>query len=202
MREPKSAGRPRQFDLDQTLETIMGLFWARGFDGVSLADLMAVTGLNKASLYKAYGDKRMMYRRALALYEQRHVETAAKAMRAPGDPVQRLHGFLTAPIAARDRGDRRGCFLCNAASEQSALDDQTAAMVNRGFATLEAALAAVLDDIGARLPLGDSRAGAVQALLAIYAGLRVMARAAVDRTRLEAARDAALAPFRPHSQPA
>ncbi len=67
MREPTTMGRPREFDVDEALTKIMAVFWAKGFEGSSLSDLVAATGLKKGSLYAAFGDKRAMYLKALAL---------------------------------------------------------------------------------------------------------------------------------------
>ena len=68
MREPKLMGRPREFNEEEALAKIMDVFWARGFEGATVSDLMAATGLKKGSLYAAFGDKRAMYLKALALW--------------------------------------------------------------------------------------------------------------------------------------
>ena len=61
-------GRPRQFDVDQTLDAAMRAFWARGYEATSMADLMAATGLHKGSLYQAFGDKHALFIEALKRY--------------------------------------------------------------------------------------------------------------------------------------
>ena len=81
MRETKTIGRPREFDADSMLLKIMDVFWARGFVGTTLSHLVAATGLKKGSLYAAFGDKREMYLKALALYDR----TAIAATRAQRD---------------------------------------------------------------------------------------------------------------------
>ena len=68
MGETKVIGRPREFDEDEALAKILDVFWAKGFEGTSMSDLETATGLRKGSLYAAFGDKRAMYLKALALY--------------------------------------------------------------------------------------------------------------------------------------
>ena len=65
--------RPREFDADDALERVTRVFWNRGFEHTSLDDLCAATGLGRSSLYAAFGDKRALYLKALARYEERSV---------------------------------------------------------------------------------------------------------------------------------
>lgn len=64
-------GRPREFDTDATLETILRAFWRDGFDKVTVARLVAETGVAAASLYAAFGDKQAMFDLAAARYSAR-----------------------------------------------------------------------------------------------------------------------------------
>ena len=195
MRERRSAGRPREFDEDGAVEKIMSVFWAKGFEGTALSDLMAATGLSKGSLYAAFGDKQAMYARALAYYEEAIVDRAAHALRDGAvDFRARINAFLSAPIDGADGGDRRGCFLCNAAADQASGDEGVAALVRRGFAKLERAASLALAEGAPSLALEDAAARA-RAILSVYAGLRSMARAGVDGDALRAAKDLTIEKF-------
>ena len=55
-------GRPREFDPERVLDTAMRLFWARGYDGVSISDLTTATGINRRSLYAEFGSKADLFR--------------------------------------------------------------------------------------------------------------------------------------------
>jgi AcrR family transcriptional regulator len=57
---PKRTGRPRGFDKDEALEGAMHVFWRKGFEGASLNDLTAAMGIQPASLYQAFGNKRTL----------------------------------------------------------------------------------------------------------------------------------------------
>jgi AcrR family transcriptional regulator len=61
-------GRPRAFDTDAALEKAMRLFWAKGYEGTSIADLTGTLGISKPSLYAAFGDKQSLFRAALERY--------------------------------------------------------------------------------------------------------------------------------------
>ena len=63
------AGRPREFDRDLALQQAMLAFWKQGYEGTSMADLVAATGLASARLYAAFGSKQDLFREAVARYE-------------------------------------------------------------------------------------------------------------------------------------
>jgi AcrR family transcriptional regulator len=71
------AGRPREFDTDRALETILRAFWRDGFDRITIARLVAETGVAAPSLYAAFGDKRAMFELASARYIDR-LDTALR----------------------------------------------------------------------------------------------------------------------------
>lgn len=65
-------GRPRSFDRENALLAATRLFWARGYDGASLADLTAAMGISPSSFYAAFGDKRTLFAEAIQGYMQRY----------------------------------------------------------------------------------------------------------------------------------
>lgn len=64
-------GRPRAFDTESALEKALEVFWLKGFEGASLTDLTQAMGINKPSLYAAFGNKEQLFLKAIELYEQR-----------------------------------------------------------------------------------------------------------------------------------
>src|ERR1700723_3169252 len=66
--QPLRRGRPRQYDPDQALAKAAAAFWKGGYSGTSLDEISAATGMNRPSLYAAFGDKRALYLEALAQY--------------------------------------------------------------------------------------------------------------------------------------
>lgn len=61
-------GRPREFDLDQALEQALHLFWRKGYEGTSIADLTDAIGITKPSLYAAFGNKEELFRKVFDRY--------------------------------------------------------------------------------------------------------------------------------------
>ena len=171
-------GRPRGFDPDEVLLQIMQLFWENGYEATGLSDIIAATGLGKASLYKAFGNKHEMYLKALNHYEALMVDEAVAALRsADAAPLGRVDAFLSSPIiAVRDHDDRRGCFLCNAAADRASLDPDTSAMVQRGYAKMRRAVTASLSEALPETP-PDIIAIRAEVVLTVYSGFRVMSRA-------------------------
>ncbi len=123
MREPRTLGRPREFDEDVALAAIMDVFWTKGFESASMAELVRATGLKKGSLYAAFGDKRAMYHKALALYDRTQIDSMVQGLKGAGSPLARIDRFLQAAIGeTADQADTRGCFLCNASIDQAPID--------------------------------------------------------------------------------
>ncbi len=122
-------GRPRAFDREQALHRAMNLFWERGYEGTSIGDLTDAMGINKPSLYAAFGSKEALFREALALYDaiegepiQRALDQAptARAAVESGAAPQRArlfrHGEAArlhdrAILPGRRRGERGGAPL-------------------------------------------------------------------------------------------
>ena len=63
-------GRPRAFDIDQALDCALRVFWRKGYEGTSLPDLTKAMGINRPSLYAAFGNKEELFRKALDLYAE------------------------------------------------------------------------------------------------------------------------------------
>lgn len=76
-------GRPREFDVDVALAAALHVFWSKGYEGASLADLTAAMGITKPSLYAAFGNKEALFRKALDLYEREKLSYMQPALEAP-----------------------------------------------------------------------------------------------------------------------
>ena len=191
MLEPKVIGRPREFDEDQAMATIMAVFWEKGFEGTSMSDLETATGLRKGSLYAAFGDKRAMYRKALALYDRTAIDESVRVLTGIDAPERRIGKFLQVPIdAVAVANDLRGCFLCNASTDQAAVDPETLRLINGSLERLRRVLEKALSEL---IAIDHTRRRAeAQHLLTVYFGLRVLAKAGQPVRMLKAAREAAL----------
>src|ERR1700712_3386530 len=66
----RERGRPRGFDADAALDRAVEVFWRQGYEGASLGDLTDAMGINRPSMYAAYGNKEELFRKALARYAE------------------------------------------------------------------------------------------------------------------------------------
>lgn len=178
--------RPREFDPDTALDAIQKTFWNKGFDGTSLHDLEEATGLKKQSLYREFGNKDSMYERALALYRDREATALAHVARQGQTAQARVANLFAAVLAPVRAGDRSGCFLCNAAIDHAADDATTRDHTIKGIEATCAMFESALRDFEPyRGSAALCRTLALR-LAAGYFGLRVMIRAGMPMTMLEA----------------
>src|SRR6476469_4508660 len=87
-------GRPRSFDEKQALEKATKVFRSKGYDGVTIDDLVAGMGVGRPSLYAVFGDKRTIFLRVLKAYAEAKGALAAKALFSPQTLRDSLAGFL------------------------------------------------------------------------------------------------------------
>ena len=86
MRQNKSSGRmgrPRSFDIDGALDRALQVFWRKGYEGTSLSDLTKAVGVNRPSLYAAFGDKDALFRKALDRYLHGPAAYTQEALKEP-----------------------------------------------------------------------------------------------------------------------
>jgi AcrR family transcriptional regulator len=195
-KEPKRPrGRPRAYDPDEALVRATEAFWRAGFAATSLDDLSAATGMNRPSLYAAFGDKRDLYLAAL----DRYVEAARADMAAAlSDDVPLAAGVGRVYAGALDlyfahSGAPLGCFLIGTAATEAARDPEVRGRLGAGLRELTRAFETRFRSARARKELAP---GADPAALAELAGavlhsLALRARAGDSRPALEHfARDA------------
>jgi AcrR family transcriptional regulator len=108
-------GRPREFDVARALDRALEVFWRKGYEGASLSDLTRAMGINRPSLYAAFGNKEELFRRALDRYAE---GPAAYVRQALGEPTARAVAERLLYGAAElltDRKNPRGCLLVQGA---------------------------------------------------------------------------------------
>ncbi len=112
----KPRGRPRNFDEMEALEKAIQVFWSKGYDGVTIDDLVAGMGVGRPSLYAVFGDKRTLFLRALRAYAERKGSLAAKALLAPQHLRDSLVSFMRYGVeSATEEGSAQGCLVVSVA---------------------------------------------------------------------------------------
>jgi len=114
-RASKTVGRPREFDADEALEIAMRLFWQKGYEGTSLTDLTEAIGINRPSLYAAFGNKEELFRKALNRYAKGPGGKICEALAEP-DARKAIEGLLlTSADCLTDPRTPSGCMAVQSA---------------------------------------------------------------------------------------
>lgn len=185
----------KQFDRDEVLDRATRAFWAGGYDGTPMADLLDRMGIQKGSFYATFGSKHRVYLDVLERYV-RDRYGGAGAMAAADSPLAALerHFRWIADDALSDDGPM-GCLVANAAVEVAPKDAEVKAFVQRTFDGHIALYRQVLDAAKGKgeLPADFDSLGVARTLLALVLGIRVLSRAGLGRAVVFAVRDQALA---------
>jgi TetR/AcrR family transcriptional repressor of nem operon len=189
--------RPRTFVEDQVIEAARDQFWAYGYAGTSLDDLVAVTGLGRGSLYGAFGDKHTIFMRALDEYSTASLATVRAELRdSGGSACDRLVGHIRS-MARTNAADsrRRGCLTAKSAAELAATDKAVSHRVKRFFDTYHSELAETIataqreGDIGGAVNPRDLAA----LVLAILRGMEALRKGGVASATITTVGEQAIA---------
>ena len=105
-------GRPRSFDELEALEKAIQVFWSKGYDGVTIDDLVDGMGVGRPSLYAVFGDKRTLFLRALRAYAEKKGALAAKALLSPQALRASLASFMRQAVEfSTEEGSAVGCLI-------------------------------------------------------------------------------------------
>ena len=110
-----SVGRPRAFDTDAALEKAMCVFWRQGYEGTSLSDLTEAMGINRPSLYAAFGNKEELFRKVLERYGKGPANYAQEALGQASARQVIEHLWRGAAANAADPLYPRGCLAVQSA---------------------------------------------------------------------------------------
>lgn len=176
--------RPREFEQTEVLRRAMLLFWKKGYEATTLADLLEWTGLSKSSLYDTFGDKRRLFLSALDVYRAEQAERLLGALNDGRPARESIAGFFATHAVHPER--RYGCMSCNEAVELAPRDEQVQQRASSDFEGVVDAFAAAItrgQADGSVASREDPRKLAT--FLAVnLQGLNVMARAGADVGRL------------------
>ncbi|MEU9121349.1 TetR/AcrR family transcriptional regulator [Streptomyces sp. NPDC048506] len=191
--------RPRKFDEGRAVDAAMEAFWVAGYEATSTQDLCDATGLGRSSIYNTFKSKHDLFERALARYMERRNGELAELLEGALPARQKIRALFQRVVDEEFGGgaDGRGCLVVNTCVEVSAHDPSVAASLERDYGVRLEAIRAVIESgqrAGDVTPDKDSHTLA-HLVIATVCGLRVSARAGVDRAALEGVADAALSAF-------
>jgi len=187
---PKRRGRPRAYQPEVALGKALDLFRKDGFAATSLDDLSAATGMNRPSLYGAFGDKRELYIKSYRRYRE-DARAAMQDIFREEQPIrQRLQRIYAVALDIYLSGESgpRGCFTVMTAASEAVADPDIRALVLEGLSELDKAFAICfrLAKEKGELPEGADPAVLAQLASATIHTIAIRARARVPRKELEA----------------
>lgn len=187
-KEPRTRGRPRSFDPDEVLDKARAVFWNLGYAATSLDDLAAATGLNRPSLYAAFGDKHALYLAALKRSRDEAAGALGAALQTEA-PLRVLLGVIfdrTVEIYRRGEEGQRGCFLIGTAVTQAVDDPKARAMLAEYIAETDRLFQARFEQDRDQLADGVTPAAAGAMASAAFHTLAIRARTGAGEDELKA----------------
>jgi AcrR family transcriptional regulator len=180
-------GRPREFNVDKALDRALKVFWRKGYEGTSLPDLTKAMGINRPSLYAAFGNKEALFRKTIDRYLEGPAGYMRAALRQPtarGVVEHMLRGSID---LLTDSRNPRGCFIVQAALVCGAAAD----CVRRELAKRRDAGVTALRERFERavaegdLPPESNSADLARYIATVMHGMSVQAASGAQRSELE-----------------
>jgi AcrR family transcriptional regulator len=179
-------GRPREFDPDKALDVALHVFWSRGYEGASMADLTEAMGITKPSLYAAFGNKEELFRKALDRYVDGPGGYVQAALAKPTVREVVEHMLFEAADAVTDPNNPPGCLAvqgaltCGEAAES--IKQELMARRARGEQDLRQRFERAIAE--GDLPKDSDAADLARYLSAILQGMAVQAAGGTSRAQL------------------
>lgn len=187
--EKTPRGRPRLFNEDDVLDSARGVFMAKGFSAASLDDLAGAAGINRPSLYAAFGDKEQLYLRTLRRYGEQSVAVMESLFAKDAPIAQRLMQVYRAAIGLYTAPPHSpGCMIINTAAVEAPSHPKIAAAASKLLADIEAVFEAAFARAVAEKEISALPSPAARARVAggVFDTLAVRARLGTGPAELKA----------------
>jgi len=187
-------GRHREFDVEKALDAALCVFWRKGYEGASYADLTEATGVERPALYSAFGNKEALFRQVLDRYYERYVDYIPKALEMPTSREVAAH-MMSGAIDLNTRyPTHTGCLAINGvlAGSDEAEPVRQALIDSRAVAEVQLRERFERAKAEGDLPETAKPAALAAFLLAVLHGMAVQAKAGFSRDMLEAVAEQAL----------
>lgn len=193
-KETRPRGRPRSFDPDEVLDKARAVFWNLGYAATSLDDLAAATGLNRPSLYAAFGDKHALYLAALDRSAREGIASLSSALQVEAPLRAILATILERTIEIYRSGElgQRGCFLVGTAVTQAVDDPDARERLARFLADTDRLFAERFERQRDQLASGVTPAAAGAMASAAFHTLAIRARTGAEAAAMQAVGRAAV----------
>jgi AcrR family transcriptional regulator len=187
-------GRHREFDIDKALDGITCVFWRKGYEGASYADLTEAAGVERPALYAAFGNKEALFRKALARYYERYLDYVPQALELPTSRAVVEHLFRSAVDLNTRYPEHTGCLGINGVLAGSDEAEPVRQALIEARAEAEVKLRERLERARAEgdLPVSAKPEALAAYVLAVLHGIAVQAKAGFSPDVLRDVADQAL----------
>lgn len=178
--------RPREFSEEEALDQAMQVFWAKGYEATSLAQLTRAMGISKSSFYDTFASKHDLFLAAIERYGAAATERMAADLEVDGSAREAIAAvFARATDCAN--GERRGCFVGNCAVEVSPHDPAVAARIAAVISRSERAFEKAVrrGQKAGEIATGHDARSLARYLVVNLHGLQVLAKAKPDKAAIE-----------------
>jgi len=136
-------GRDKRYDRKDVLDKATRLFWQEGYRATSMADIVRVTGLNTASMYKEFGDKDGLFERALEYYRE-HIMAPRFKILTDAPNIKGVEAFLASVVDGAIKKTYRGCLMMNHLAQKHSISQEAVKQIDDYTATMERLLETAL----------------------------------------------------------
>lgn len=180
--------RQREFDEEKALDAAMQIFWEKGFGATSLSDLTAAMGIQRPSLYAAFGDKKELFEAALRKYARFHASHVRARLQNSSSVKEAFRAFFEGIVAeeyeASPKRLSRGCFCINTMVELAPHDEKFEILTREHQMYLSAIFQETIER-GIRseeLAIGSNTKALAQTLVVSLIGLTVLLKSRPERS--------------------
>ena len=190
----KARGRPRVFDPDEALDKALQIFWNRGYEGASLAELTETLGVNKPSLYAAFGNKEELFMKALSKYVQGPAAFVREIVNEPTAHAVAKRFLYQAAEFLTQSSHPKGCMIVQGALSGGESAEMIKNVLMEYRAGYEKLLAKRFEQAKADgdLPSDANSAALAKYLAMLHQGMSVQATSGASEEELKTVADLAL----------
>jgi AcrR family transcriptional regulator len=193
-RTTERVGRPRSFDTEKTLDKAVEVFRAKGYEGASLTDLTEAMGINRPSMYAAFGDKESLFRKVLDRYSCQNSQYLQQALEQQHVADVARHLLYGAADALTGTGHAPGCLI----TQGALVCGEQGEPIRRELVALRGKQESLIRDRlkkakrNGDLPEGANPADLARYLVTVVHGMSVLASSGANRAELRRVAETAL----------
>jgi len=132
-----SRGPSKKFEPEMVLSKAMEVFWARGYEAASLAELLQNMGISRKSMYDTFGNKQALFLKALEYYAQTNLRSIKEQLLASGSPLRNIEQLLQSMQVTHGKSGSKGCMLGTCTADFDTSDVEIAPVLRSYFNRLE-----------------------------------------------------------------